>query len=156
MSKSDNSNSLFACFAAWGAAIVIAFIAGSIYASVLEKGSATEFVAAASRGGKDALQVFLYVGGVSCAVAAVVSAFLIAVLSWPLYLLAKRSSLHSLRPYIFTGVAIVLILIGVLIALHRFNQILVGTDFYFAVLTTVVTSAASMTAFRISVKSNPL
>ena len=138
------TNPLRACLVAWVTAVVAAFACGCAYAVFLEQGHSSEFLLAVSKGSRDALQVLLYVGIASAAVAAIVAAILIALLARPFIGLATKN--YSI--YTTAAFCAVFVLVVLLTALNYFVQVLPGSDYYFAIITTVLSGLIALMVFR--------
>lgn len=104
--------------AAWATAVVVAFLVGCV-ATLFMGNDAGQLLKAAAFGRKDALDIFLFIGGVSAMEAGVV-AFLAAIfLAWPLHLILRTVQRVTLRLYLAIGFGIALAVSGILLILRN-------------------------------------
>jgi hypothetical protein len=133
---------------AWATSVAVAFAAGCIYAVALMHGHAVGFLKAVGAGQKDALNIFLFVGGTTAIAAAAIALLVIFVIAWPLYLLSKKLQRVSRPQYIAAGLAIAAVVVAVLLSLQlAFSPLAVGSEYYLEIVTILVGGPAATLAF---------
>lgn len=104
--------------AAWGASVAVAFLVGCAFALFMGN-DALSLLRAAAFGNKDALNVFLFVGGTSAIAAGVVAFFAAVFIAWPLHIASRKLQHVTLRLYILAGFGIALAVSGIFLVLQH-------------------------------------
>lgn len=138
------------------AAVFAAFVGGCIYAVLISNEDALTTFRKVILEGEPALKVFLYVGGISALVAAMVASVTIILVGIPLYSWAKRPRYASLGTYLATGVVVSMVLVVILALGHVFHTFLLEGDFWFSVVLLVVGGQISTLTFWAFVRPDRL
>jgi hypothetical protein len=109
MTKQNQIRVLIGFVAAWMMAVMLAFLAGFLYAIVATSGHSMEFTKGIFSGKADALDVLLFVAGTVTVAAAIIAFVVEVVVAWPLYLVSIRLRRTSLRIYLVAGLLIALV-----------------------------------------------
>lgn len=137
--------------AAWCASIAVAFLVGCIFALFMGN-KAGQLLNAAVYGNKDAVNVFLFVGGTS-AMAAAVIAFLAAIfIAWPLYLASRRLRHVTLNLYVLAGFGMALVVSGVLLAFQHVIRDFPGSGLWFEYVAILIAGPVATLTFWIITK----
>ena len=102
--------------AAWTASVATAFIAGCVYALFLDDGYVPGYPEATGLGTWDRWVTSFFVGGVTAALAAVISALTLVFMWWPLYRYLVKRGQASRSIIVSAGVLVSLFWIAVVVA----------------------------------------
>lgn len=137
--------------AAWGASVAVAFLVGCAFAPFMGN-DALPLLKAAASGHKDALEIFLFVGGTSAIAAAVVAFLAVVFIAWPLYLASRRLQHVNLRLYILAGFGIALAVSAILLALQYMIRDFPGTGLWLEYVAIIIAGPIATLTFWIVVR----
>jgi hypothetical protein len=116
--------------AADGATVVLAFIGGCAYATMLGRGHGGNVRPVASL----PLGAVVGIGAVVALATALIAAVTALVLALPLFAFLLRHKVSSAIAYLGAGVFLALVLAAIFAAAHYFADFLIGPDFLFGLL----------------------
>ena len=134
--------------AAWATSIAVAYLAGILYAFLLQRRYPAHFVGNLWPNNTGNLEHFFLIGNIVAVTAAVIAMLATIFIAWPLYLFFRRLKIFTLWAYFFSGIIIgscVLVVLGAIqIYLGFFSSI---GNYWFEILAILIASTSATVIF---------